>query len=737
MRFQQSRNFPHNHEWDNSCDRPKCLICFLRNEPDLSRLSIGEPDVIEWWWDEQVKGGKSFSGEEVIARSLATHLADSLVSEASPDVVAVDHEATDTLINRHILSRTNDGRIRFDHDLLADWSRVMHLRSLGSDVFPYIREHSENPPWLRAVRLFSQHLLERGSDHERWKAVVDSCRARVPGQKEPESHDLQILDTWLEGIAYCGDPGALLVQIRESLFADNAWLLKRLLRRLLRNATIPDPIVQRQFRAIDPETADYAALHHRLPVASIWLPFVSFIIANQEESTDLLPVVIAEIGLIWGKFAEYLEIDWNALAEVILLNAEKELRREVAGEYRHDRGSTLVGGGTNSRAAIYSAALRAASQNPDRGATLALKAAGRKEWDEGDLTKESDEKWRGEWQDHSIFGGGRGGVIEPVRAWSDGPRRAVSKDFTKSSFEANATLPLYSKRPDISCEVTLAFLIDWPKRWVSKGDYDISSDRHGFRFLREYFKSAFWANGPFIGYLRSDWRNGMKLVIRITNFATDCYEEWSSYPPGVESILIRTSEREVVWKGNNQVFAWNRYHSNTSEVVTCALMALERWFDERFKAGESVSEAIGLLFRDGRSLALAGVLISVGKRHNALFTADLKPLLFLRDLYHFDLIAINQNTGFGAWPPEGEFVFNAKREWNNLPGRKVWLRDACRNWMLTKPDFAEVFNDVSAAWKLEAEYLQEGSQDRKEVERWAVEFDPAALGEDRARRWKN
>lgn len=703
---------------------PKMLDLLLRNEPDLSRLSVGEADVIEWWWEEQVKSGKGFSGEEGIARALATYLADSLAGEASPDIVAHDHEATDTLIRRQILTRTVDGRIRFDHDLLADWARVMHLRSLGPDVLTFIREHLENPPWLRAVRLFSQHLLERASDQARWQTIVDSCRALAPDQKEPESRNLQILDTWLEGIAYCSEPASLLVKNRKELFADDAWLLKRLLRRLLRNATIPDPIIQKQFQTIDPDTADYAALHHRLPVVGIWLPFISFIIANREDSTDLLPVILAEIGLIWGKLAEYLEGDWNPLAEVILLNAEKELRREVAGTYRHDRSSTLIGGGTNSRAAIYSAALKATSQNPDRGATLALKAAGRIEWDQGDLTEEADEKWRGEWQDRSPLGGWGSRVIEPVEAWQEGPRRAVSRDFAKSWLEGNSSLPLFSRLPEIACEVTLAFLIDWPKRWIRKDDHDISSDRHGFRFLREHFRSAFWSIGPFIGYLRADWRHGVELVIRLTNFATDRYEEWWPYSPGVESVIIRTPEGEVVWKGNHQVFAWNRYHMNTSEVVSCALMALERWFDERVEAGQSVSEAIGLLLRDGRSLALAGVLISVGKRHDALLAAELKPLLFLREIYHLDLVAIQQSVGIGSWPLEGEFVFNAKREWNNLPGRKQWLRDACKRWMLTKPEFSEVFQDVSDAWKLESESLPEGSDDRNDVERWAVEFDP-------------
>jgi nucleoside phosphorylase len=703
---------------------PKMLDLLLRNEPDLSRLSIGEADVVEWWWEEQVKSGKGFSGEEGIARALATYLADCLASEASPDIVAHDHEATDTLISRQILTRTVDGRIRFDHDLLADWARVMHLRSLGSDVLTFIREHSENPPWLRAVRLFSQHLLERASDHERWQTILDSCKAIPPGQKEQSSQNLQILDTWLEGIAYCSEPAELLEQNRAQLFEENAWLLKRLLRRLLHNATIPDPVVQSQFRQIDPDTADYAALRFRLPVVSLWPPFIAFLIANPGESTDCLPVTLAELGLLWGKLGEYLGINWSPLAELILLNAEKELRREVAGAFRHDRGSRSLGGGSNSRAMIYSAALKAASQNPRRGVSFALKAAGRKAWGEGDLTEDAEEGWRGAWHNRSFFGGRGSRVIEPIEAWPDGPRRSISRDFYQAWFEGNASLPLFGKCPTEACEVTLALLIDWPKSAINRGDHDIGIDRHGFRFEADQLKSAFWTKGPFIGYLRANWRPAVDLVIRLTNFATDRYEEWWAYSPAVEAVTIKTSDGEFYWKGNHQVFAWNRFHGNTPQVVTCALMALEKWFDERIEAGESVSDAIKLLFQEGQSLALAGVLICVGKRHASLFTAELKPLLFVRKLYELDLLGIRQSVGVGAWPLEGEFVFNAKRNWENLPGRKVWLRDACRQWMLTKREFSAAFEDISAAWKLEAELLPDGSQERKDVERWAVEFNP-------------
>ena len=703
----------------------KTLDLLLRNESSLDRPFIGEPDVVEWWWDEQVKGGKDFSGEEGIARALAKHLADALTSKASPDVVKRDHEAINSLIKKQILSRTNDGQIRFDHDLLADWARVMHLRSLGPDVLEFIREHSENPPWLRAVRIFSQHLLERASDHDRWQSIVDSCRVIPPEEKEPTSRDLQLLDTWLEGIAYCNEPSPLLDQNREQLLADNGWLLDRLLRRLLHNATVPDPVVQKQIQQFDPDAADNVARHYRLPIVSLWQPFVSFLIANPEEATEFLPVTLAELAVMWGQLEEYLGIHWRPFAEIILLNGEKELKREVAGAYCHDRGVGSLGSNNNSRVKIYSAAIRAASQNPDRAATLALKAAGRKEWDENDLEALANDGWRGKWHE-GPFSGNRGSyVIHPVEAWPEGPRRSISRDFYQAWFEGNESIPLFRKFPDIACEVTLAFLIEWPKREIRIPSKVIGIDRHGFRFEPAHLKSAFWTEGPFIRYLRCDWRPSVELVVRLVNFATDRYEEWWTLSPRVKPITINTPEGKRVWKGNHQVFAWNRYHMNTPKVITCALMALEKWFDERIEADESVTNAIELMFRKGRSLALAGVLISIGKRHPALFTMALKPLLFVRELYNLDFTAVQQYNGLGTWSlGDGEFISKMKREWDNLSGRKTWLKDECRNWMLTRPEFKTIFIEVSSSFSQAAGMLSEETAERDNLILLAVELNP-------------
>ena len=67
----------------------------------------------------------------------------------------------------------------------------------------FMRVHAENPPWLRAIRLLSQYLLDRAADLNRWRAILNECNFIAAGTDEPSAESLQVLDAWLEGIAFC------------------------------------------------------------------------------------------------------------------------------------------------------------------------------------------------------------------------------------------------------------------------------------------------------------------------------------------------------------------------------------------------------------------------------------------------------------------------------------------------------------------------------------------------------
>ena len=700
---------------------PKILDVLLTGQLAEDRSLAGEADLVDWWWEQKVRGSKHLAAEENIACQLASRMADELTSEVPPDAVNAAEDAANTLLQRGVLRRTQDRRLRFDHDLFADWSRVMHLRSLGDDALTFMRTHTENPPWLRAIRLLSQHLLERTAELERWRTVIASCSAITTDKKEPAAERLQVLDAWLEGIAYCADPNRVLKSIRADLLSQNGWLLKRFVRRLLHVGTLPDPIFQERFRQVDADMAEPAAMLYRLPRQILWTPLLDFLIANQEDATAFLPVEVAEIGAMWARLEEYLKLRWPALAQLILLNAEKELRREVAGEYRRDSGPRSIGGDDKSRVSIYSVALEAASQIPDQAAKLALKAAGRAPWEDGDLSNQSDRRWRGEWFEDS-FDGHRAYLKSPPESWPDGPSRLGSRDFFRAWFESTAPLALYRSHPAVACEATLAFLLEWPKAKIRDDHHH--TDRRGFTFQAINMYPAFWTKGPFLIFLRENWCPALELIIKLTNFATDRYAEWWPYQPGVEDVTFATPNGKVSWRGTHQVYTWHRYHMNTVEAVTCALMALEKWLSERLDRDESIADAIQLLFAKGHSLAFAGVLISLVKRWPNLFLSELKPLLFMRKLYVFDEQAvINESAVAFGWFRDPAVINKLRSEWNQVPGRRTGLREACYQWLVERPEFSSLFAEVAAAWRQEADNLPAESEDRRVLLRWACGFD--------------
>ena len=703
---------------------PKMLDVLLTGQLAENRGLAGEADLVEWWWKNQVQGGQQITTEERVARQLAERMADELRSELPPDSVSGAEGAANSLIHKRVLKLTPDGLLRFDHDLLADWSRVMHLKGLGHDTLAFIRAHAQNPPWLRAVRLLSQHLLDRLGDLDRWRGVLSACKDTERPHTEPSAESLQVIDAWLEGIIFSINPARVLAEIKSDLFEGEGWLLRRLIRRLTYVGTFPDPVVQERFSKIDAEHAEAAAARYRLPMWTVWSPFIEFLIMHPQEVTDMAPVEIAEIAAMWARMEEYLSVEWPALANLIIESAEKEFRREVAGEYRHDSGSRSLSGRSNSRVTIYAAALHASSQARDRVAKLVAKASGIAPLDEEDLSPKSSATWRGQWEEsHSMSYGGPYAEM-PIAAWEGGPIRETSDDFFHAWFESTAPLPVYRHSPKVACDATLGFLIDWPKRTLIPGNSNSSGiDHYGFNFEADHMYPPFYTKGPFLSFLRADWNSALGLIIQLTNFATDRYAEWWPYDPKPSVIALATPGGETSWLGNHQVYAWGRYHMNTAQVVTCALMALEKWLEEQIQANQSIVPVVQVLWQRGRSLAFAGVLISIGKRHPEFFIDTLKPLLLVRELYLHDMHAVREGMGGGFWPRDGEFINNLRREWETLPGRKTGLLDACCEWLLTRPDLQPVLAEVATYWRDIADKLPEEDGEKIVLRRWASDFD--------------
>ncbi len=709
---------------------PKILDLVLRGTITENRSITDEADIANWWWDEQVKGGQAFAIEESVLSDVAERMAETFSSEVVPNSDINHVQALNNLVKTGVLRTTPEGRVRFGHDLFADWTRVRRIHPLETvEATVFLREHIENPLWLRAIRIHSILLLGKAESLPRWKDLVAQCC--LSNLKESDGKDLHLLNTLLEGVIYSRTIDSILNSIETELFENDGRLIRAFIAHLLWVGTKPDTIAIEQISNLGADSVGYSAedlgRSVRIPIHALWTNVISFLANHTDQAAKLLPVELADIGQLWSKLNGYFRSagyddlpEWKRLVSLLVSSGEHELRLDIASRFRHDDNHR------DPRVSIFSTALMAVQLCPDRVRKLALKAAGRIDWDTGDLPETFAPEWIGEWQRYTSPWG-IDTVTVPVSSWPDGPHRCVSQDFSKAWMQSGTALPFFKEFPEEACEVTLALLIDWPLRHVPDGR-SFQCDHFGFSSDGLEMFPAFWTKGPYILFLRENPICALRLIIRLVDFATERYADWWPYRDSpVRKIEFDVSGKKVVWRGNHQIYAWNRFPMNTSNSIGCALMALERWFDETIKENATeVSAVINQIFEQSHSLAFAGVLVSVGKRHRELFLAELKPLLFIKDLISLDIQTVTKESSFGIGGfNDTRFERKLQAEWLQIPERKQLLRDLCVQWMFQDSRFIPVLKEVSDSWKKEVSCLP--TRDEQEtLLRLAIIFDFAS-----------
>ena len=149
------------------------------------------------------------------------------------------------------------------------------------------------------------------------------------------------------------------------------------------------------------------------------------------------------------------------------------------------------------------------------------------------------------------------------------------------------------------------------------------------------------------------------------------------------------------WLGNHQVYGWSRYHMNTVQMVTCALMAMEKWLEELIEKKEAITPYVQMLFQEGRSLAFAGVFNSF--REAAPRAADEpKPLLFPQELYMLDMTASREMTGVGTGRAGQSLSIIFGVNGKTLPAGERGLLEIAREWFLLEMILSRSLTEVWA-----------------------------------------
>lgn len=313
--------------------------------------------------------------------------------------------------------------------------------------------------------------------------------------------------------------------------------------------------------------------------------------------------------------------------------------------------------------------------------------------------------------------------------WLDGPLAHVDEDFQTVILDHVCIRHLYGVRPAIAREVILATLISAPyeEQWGGGRMHQRELDLVHHRWL-----PALFTRGPFLLCLRENFDEGLEMIMRLVEFATERSNEYSAreldewraravadgrseaeireaekrIPP--QFLLLNDGTNELRFSGDVGSYAWSAGHTSRRgyaplppSAVTSALMALEQYFYQRLDAGQDVTEAVTRTLARSRTVAPLGVLIDVGKRQVSLFDAPLRALLSAPELYAVEiekLVHGRTHLMIGGFD-DGQHVAKLAQQFHGLEHRKRDLRHVAMERLLKSEAMQTFFSSVREWWK--------------------------------------
>lgn len=675
---------------------------------------VGESNLIEWFWETEVSKQTNARVRAAFLKALGEKQADNLESETPTDTFSIsDLVSLDSLIGDR-LCREREERLSFYHDLYGDWARQRVLLGKTNSLQEYIKPRASSPLWHRAVRLYGLHLLEKNEDTEAWRSALISLYG---DNNTPDSTS----DLLLEAVIFAANPLPLLEHIWSDLAANDGLLLRRLLIRFLHIATVPNPVILAIASQLGSDLETTAATIQRIPYWPYWLPMLRFLHTHLADVTNLAPKQIAEVADTWlRRGIESWPLRQEA-AELALVTAEQLLRSRQTQEFPY--------GKEELRETIYHAALAGVHELPERVANFALEASFRREvitqeyatdtQSEPLVTRVINDPVYGTYElelpestwsliddpEQDInpiifrnFSEELEDEEEEPLAWPDGPMRKVDSAFRKVCLTTDALHPLIISNPSIAREVLLAVLIEEPRGHPrSRGIWD---DNLRIASNREWYP-PFYTQGPLLSFIKYQPIEGLELILRLVNFATERWaDSWRYENQTVPEVTIPILDAEHKWIGDKNVYYWYDSSHNCPYPIVVALMILEKWFYDEINENKSVDTAIELILQRSNSVAFAGLLSAVGRKSLSLFQGPLRQLLAVPEfhIWEFQYRVPSQVFSSIGWLGKGEQIVKLVREWYELPHRKHGLHLWAKHFFLNIPNLRTSFEEFRSNW---------------------------------------
>jgi hypothetical protein len=690
--------------------KPKILDLLATNisiieTADTTRW-VGESHLIEWFWETEVCKPPNAVPRTRFFMKLGEIQGDRLESETPIDESSLsDLSYADDLI-RDRLCKMHEGRLSFYHDLFGDWARQRILMGRAETLRECLKCRIASPLWHRAVRLYGLHLLERNSEIAQWRSALNS----LSSSKEEFGLAQDLL---LESVIFAANPLPILERMWLDLAANDGLFLRRLLGRFLHVATLPNPHILKIARESHSESETEAATVWRVPYWPYWLPMIRFLYKHLMDVAKLAPKQIAEIAEKWLQEGSESWPFRRETAELSLETAERVLRLE-----QRDSTQTID---KKTKEVAYRAAIATARELPERVATFALMASGRKGFPRQE-SENCDKTENVKKAKISTISGTYELSIPPP--WPDGPSRHVDPVFQEVCLKTDALHPLIMSNPDIALEVLLALLIEEPRaRFPFEHGLSNSMDL-SIEDISGWFP-PFYFHGPFLFFLENQPTKGLEVILRLVNFAT---ERWADElredcmtPP---EVTINLSDGEHRWVGDYMVYYWYRDHSPCPCPVVAALMALEKWLYDNINEGKSIDGIIELILQHADSVAFAGLLSAVGRKNPSLFKDLLQPLLAVPEFHYWESKYHSESHDYLmiGWFGRGRHSVKLAQRWYSLPHRKKGLHDWAQDIFLNIQQMRPFFGNACLSWQNRLEVLHEGDELRDYLEQLVAHY---------------
>ena len=289
-------------------------------------------------------------------------------SFAISELVAEDAAVLDSLpVACPLRKSESTGRVRFQHNLAADWARYQRLREISDNVIEWSKLAS-NPFWHGALRMLGQFLLrQQVGSRSAWDEalmIAEQQQGTVP----------LAVDVLLDALFLDPNAGIFLDERADVLLADRGTRFLRLVNRFEHMATVPGHSGQNLGSFSD--LSLYIETQFRVPLVTRWPPIAFFLSKYQDRVASLTAPGIARLCDRW----------LSATPSVLSDGSPMPLRREFAQlafacarELQLGRAKGIIYAGDEDwEVRIYQAALAGAPDLPCEVSDWALEMAQRR-----------------------------------------------------------------------------------------------------------------------------------------------------------------------------------------------------------------------------------------------------------------------------------------------------------------------------------------------------------------------